>query len=312
MNFAETLCLVLMAAYGLVSLLLSILVAGMWRAWLERTHPTSGGLLALRMLPSAGALFLTLSVVLPAFLINEPNRAVEPVGPAAVVPAVFALVIIGDGILRGCRAWVAAAALLRKCGPANRGCVMAGVNVDIVDFPEPMVAVVGAWRPRIVAARGVLAACNQEEFRQVIGHEAAHISAHDNFKLLLLLASPDALAWMPAGEALTARWRAAAELDADALATGPDRRKRVALASALIKVARLSTAAKRQFAVLIMPVALDDVEGRVRRLLAPLSTSPRIVRMRIVVACALLFAVAGVPLYGLVQMGVEALVAFGR
>jgi hypothetical protein len=111
---------------------------------------------------------------------------------------------------------------------------------------------------------------------------------------------------------LTARWRAAAELDADALATGPDRCKRVALASALIKVARLSTAAKRQFAVLIMPVALDDVEGRVRRLLAPLSTSPRTVRMRAVVACALLFAVAGVPLYGLVQIGVEALVAFGR
>jgi Zn-dependent protease with chaperone function len=311
-SFAGTLCLVLMAAYGLASLLLSILAAGIWSAWLGRMRSTSGDLLALRLVPSAGALFLTLSVVLPAFLINEPNRAAEPVGPVALVLAVFALVTIGDGILRGCRAWAAADALLRKCGPTNRDCVMAGLNVDIVDVPEPMVAVVGAWRPRIVAARGVLAACSQEEFRQVIGHEAAHISAHDNLKLLLLLASPDALAWMTAGEALTARWRAAAELEADALATGPDRCKRVALASALIKVARLSTAAERQFAALIMPVAVDDVEGRVRRLLAPLSTSPRTLRMKSVVACALLFAVVVVPLYGLVQIGVEALVAFGR
>jgi hypothetical protein len=130
-------------------------------------------------------------------------------------------------------------------------------------------------------------------------------------KLLLLLASPDALAWMPAGEALTAGWRAAAELEADALATGSDPRKRVALASALIKVARLSTPATPQFAELIMPVALDDVEGRVRRLLAPLPASPRTLRMRIVVACALLLAAVVVPLYGLVQMSIEALVAFG-
>ncbi len=57
--------------------------------------------------------------------------------------ALFALLVIGDGMLRGWRAWVAAAALLRDCGPANRRCVMAGLNIDIVDVPEPMVAVIG-------------------------------------------------------------------------------------------------------------------------------------------------------------------------
>ena len=264
MNFSGTLCLVLPAAYGLASLLLSVLVAGICSAWPPHLRATSGDLLALRLLPSAGGLFLTLAVVLPAFLSNEPNRAAEPVGPLLVGLAVFALVAVGDGIRRGWRAWAAAAALLRECGPADRRCLMAGLKIDIVDVPEPMVAVVGAWRPRVVAAKRVLAACSREEFRQVIGHEAAHIAAHDNLKLLLLLASPDALAWMPAGEALTGRWRAAAELEADALATGPDRCKRVALASALIKVARLSAGAQREFAMLIMPVALDDVDGRVR------------------------------------------------
>ena len=316
MNFAATLGLVLMAAYGLASLLLSLLVAGLWGARLLaqplRIPATSGGLLALRLLPSAGALFLALTVVLPAFLINEPNRAVEPVGPLAVVLAVFALAAIGHGLRRGYRAWGAADALLRNFRPAQR-CVIAGLKVDIVDVPAPMVAVVGARKPRIVAASAVVAACTPQEFLQVIGHEAAHISAHDNLKLLLLLASPDPLAWMRAGDALTARWRAAAELEADALATGPDRCKRVALASALVKVARLCACATRPAAALIMPIASDDVEARVRRLLAPLPVAPRIVRAAMAVRCApLLFALLAVPLYAAVQRGVEALLAFGR
>ena len=310
MNFAGTLCLVLLAAYGLASLLLSIGVAGLWSVRCERIRATSGELLALRLLPSAGALFLALAVVLPAFLTREPNRAVEPAGPLLLVLALCALATIGGGIWRAWKAWTGAAVLLRSCGRA-RPCEMAGLKIDIVDVREPMVAVVGAWRPRIVAAKGVLAVCDGEEFRQVIEHEAAHISARDNLKLLLLLASPDALAWLPAGDALTARWRTAVEFEADAAATGADSRKRVALASALIKVARLSTTAKRELAVLLMPVGMDDVEGRVRRLLAPPAPSPGTWRVGMGIACALLVALAAVPLYGPVHEFLEALVAFG-
>ena len=193
--------------------------------------------------------------------------------------------------------------------PSKTACGLG--NVALAETLEVWLKI-GAWRPRIVAAKRVLAACSQDEFRQVIGHEAAHIAAHDNLKLLLLLACPDALAWMPVGGALTARWRAAAELEADALATGPDRCKRVALASALVKVARLSAGAQREFAMLMMPVALDDVEGRVRRLLAPSSAATRTFRMRILISSALLVAVVMMPLYGFVQELLESLVAFGR
>lgn len=312
MSFTGTLCLVLVAVYGLTSLLLSILVACTWRAGLDRRRSTAGELLVLRLLPSAGASFLTLSVVLPAFFIYEPAHEVEPIGPLLVVLAMFALLTVGHGVVRGWRACAAAAALLRHCGAADRCRVMAGQRVDIVDVPEPMVAVVGAWPPRIVAASGVLAVCSDEEFRQVIAHEAAHLTAHDNLKLLLLIASPDALAWTRTGEALTERWRAAAELEADAHASGPDRYKRVALASALITVARLSTGRKRQFPVLTMPIALDDVEGRVHQLLAPSWEAPSRVNARVVVACAWLVPAIAVPLYGRVQQWVEALVAFAR
>jgi Zn-dependent protease with chaperone function len=311
LNYAGTLCLVLLAAYGLASLWLSLLAAGLWRVWLERKPLTSRCLLALRLLPPTGALFLTLSVVLPAFLINEPSRSPEPVGPVLMLMAAVALTSIGAGFWRGGRALAAAAALLQNCGPRVRRCRIAGQPVDIFEASQPMVAVVGAWKPRIVAAEGVVAVCSPEEFRQVIGHEAAHLSAHDNLKLLLLISAPDMLAWMPAGGDLIARWRAEVEFEADCVATGPDRRKRAALAAALIKVARLSIA-KRPIRELSMPIVADDVELRVRRLLAPAPPAPLALPIKLMAVCALLIGVVAVPLYGLLHESIEVLVALGR
>jgi Zn-dependent protease with chaperone function len=311
-NFAETLVLVLAAVYGLAGLLLSIVVACIWHAGVHRRCSACGELLALRLLPCVGALFLTLTVALPAFLIYEPAHEVEQAGPLLVGLVIFALITLGHGIVRGWRAGAAAAALLHRFGRTNRRRIIAQQPVDIIDVAEPLVAVIGAWRPRIVAARGVLAACSDEEFRQVVAHEAAHVAAHDNVKLLLLLATPDALAWVPTGKALIARWRAAAEFEADARASGADPHKRLALASALIKVARLSTGTRPQLPVLSMPIASDDVEGRVRQLLAPPPPSPRTLHMQVAFAGASLIAVLAVPLYELVQELIEALVAFGR
>jgi beta-lactamase regulating signal transducer with metallopeptidase domain len=227
------------------------------------------------------------------------------------VLALCALGAAGHGMLRGWRAWGATRALLRRCSLLDRSYVAARGSVDIVEVSAPVAAVVGVWRPRILAADCVRAVCSDEEFRQVIAHEAAHVAAHDNVKLLLQIISPDALTWMPAGHALTQRWRAAAELEADARASGCDPRKRVALAAALLKVARLSSGTERRSLALSMPVAVDDVAGRVRELLAPVPMPHRPLPMRALVACALMIAVVGVPLHRSVHESIESLVAFG-
>jgi hypothetical protein len=253
---------------------------------------------------------LTLTVALPAFLIHEPYRQAEPAGPLLIGLALFALGAAGHGMVRGWRAWAATRALLRRCGPVDRFAVSAQC-VDIVDASQPVAAVVGVWRPRILAADRVKAACSDEEFRQVIAHEAAHVTAHDNAKLLLQIISPDALAWMPAGRALTERWRAATELEADARASSDNPRKRVALAAALLKVARLSSGTSHHSRALCMPVAGDDIAGRVRELLAPRPMPHRPLPRRALVACALMIAVAGVRLHGSVHESIESLVAFG-
>jgi hypothetical protein len=310
-TFLVTLCLVLFAVYGLASLLLTILVAFMWRAAVGWPRLTSSNLLALRLLPAGGAILVAVAVVLPAFLIYEPAREMEDVGAGLLMLVLFALIEVGDGVRRGWRAYVATRSLLRCYGPPARLFASSGQRVAIVNVSEPIAAVVGGWRPRLVASKRVLTVCSQDEFRQVIAHEAAHISSGDNLKLLLLIMCPDALAWLPTGGTLVARWRAAVELEADERAAGSDRHKRLALAAALIKVARLSVLVDREFPTLTMPIALDDVEGRVRQLLAP-SEPPRKANIKAAVACALLAPVLAVPLYGLVQQFVEVLVAFGR
>lgn len=313
MTFAVMLCLVPVGLYGLTSLLLSILVAVTWNAGLDRMCARSEDFLVLRLLPPVGAALLTLTVVLPAFLIYEPDHKVEEIGPCLVVFVLLALFTAGAAIVRAWRAWVAARALLLKWGPADSWFVGDGQTVRLINTPEPIVAVVGGWRPLIIAAKHVFDACTHEEFRQVLAHEAAHVSTQDNLKLLLLVASPDALAWLPCAAALAARWREAAEIEADECATGSDPRKRVALASALIKVARLSTGADRSLPALSMPIALDDVEGRVRRLLSPAPNTSRLINMKgLLVACATIVPLIAVPLYGFVHQFIEALVSFGH
>jgi len=319
-SFDVTFPLVLLAAYGLFNLLLSAAVALAWRAGLARHLTGAGAVLSLRLLPAAGSAALVLTIVLPAFLIYEPRHAHDHPGPLLVVSALFTLLVLGDGFRRGLSLRRATKALIRGSQPLHTRTTGAGREVTVINIREPLVGVVGGLRQRIIAARSVAAACDHEEFGQVLAHEAAHMDARDNLKLLLLVTMPDALAWLSAGSALTAHWRAATELDADERASGADPRKRVALASALIKVARLSLASGRPRAASRVGTQLSGLEQRVRRLLAPSPAaaagfpdrfSGRFPGWRLL-TCALLVPLLAVPLYASVHRFIEVLVAFGR
>lgn len=312
MSFAATLGLVLFSFYALTSVLLSVAVAVAWRAGLGRTIESSSGLLAMRLLPAGGAALLVLTVVLPVFLAYEPRQESEAVGPLIVALALLASLILGDAVRRGSRAWIAARRLLQSIAPAGRWRAAGAGEVEIVDIAAPIVAIVGGWQPRIIAAQRVVAACTREEFRQIVAHETAHLSVRDNLKLLLMVASPDALAWAPQGAALEKRWRAAAEFAADERAAGSDRRKRIELASAIIKVARISSAVDRPLTALGMAAALDDVEGRVQRLLAPAPAAGRTDGLKRLALCALSIPLAALPLYAPIHRCIEALVACGH
>jgi hypothetical protein len=310
MTSALMLSVVMLATFAGAALLLAGVVALVWRSGLSRVRIASADLLALRLLPAAGALLLVLTILLPAFLSHEPHQDRETVGPLVLVLAAFAVLTLAHGLYRGWRACTAARSLLRACGPARRCVVENGYSVHVVDLAKPLIGVIGGWRPQVVTAESVISACSPTEFRQVVAHEAAHVCARDNLKLLALLASPDALAWTALGAALMERWRTEAEFAADQRATGDDPHKRVELASALVKVARLFEAGAGTPNALTLSVASDDVQGRVRQLLSPAHV-PSARMTRVLAALALLMPVAALPLYGLLHQFIETLVRFG-
>jgi hypothetical protein len=310
MNSALMLGAVLLATFGLAALLFDGLVAVAWYSGLNRARIGSADLLALRLLPVAGALLFSATVVLPAFLLREPHQVREAAGPLLLILAAFSLITLGHGIWRGWRAWLATGSILRECGHGTPCIVENGQIVQVVEVSEPIVGVIGSWRPRVVIAESIVSACSRDEFRQVIAHEASHLSARDNLKLLLLLSCPDALAWTALDAPMSDRWRAEAEFEADQRAAGDDPHKRLALASALIKVARLFDPSHRVRQSLTMSVALDDVENRVRQLLSPADTASAAIS-KVLVYFALLMPVAAIPLYALVHQLIETLVSCG-
>ena len=312
MSFPTTLVLVLLASYGLTNLLLSGVVAAGWRAGGFARLKRADALLALRLLPAAGAALAVLTVVLPAFLLYEPAHADDHPGPLLVLAAGLTLLVCLDGIRRVGQAARAARALVRSAELLRTEAFEDGPEVNLVNLAEPVVAVVGGWRQRIMAAQCVAVACDGEEFRQVVAHEAAHIDARDNLKRLALLAVPDVLAWLPAGRGLNAQWQAATEIEADERASGADPRKRVALASALIKVARLAIAGPRPARSVCASGPGGGLEQRIKRLLAPSSGRARAFPGRRVATSALLAPLLAVPLYAFVHRVIEFLVAFGR
>jgi len=312
MNPTLLLTLVLLATFGLVGVVLSGLLALLWRGGLRLRGATSLDLLGLRLLPSAGSLLIALTVALPAFLTYEPHREHEAAGPLLLALAAFATACLAHGLWRGWWACAAARSLLRHCLREAQPGVGSGAELHMVDVAEPLVALIGAWRPRIVASESVRAACNPEEFREVLAHEAAHCATRDNLRLLMLVAAPDVIAWTRLGARLTAGWRAAAEREADQRATGADPERRLALASALIKVARLVNRGDVSRPALGMSVAVDDVSGRVRGLLAPPARTARARLLPLLAACGLLLPLLAVPCHAVLHELLEQLVRFGR
>lgn len=312
MTFDVTLPLVMLAAFGLFNALLSAAVAVGWRAGVPARPAKADIVLGVRLLPAAGSAVLVLTVVLPAFLLHESRHAHDEPGALLLASALFALAALGDGARRGLRAWRATRALMRRSQPLAGLPEAGSPGLSVIHVKEPLVALVGGWRQRIVASACVAEACDRDEFRQVLAHEAAHRDARNNLKLLLLLAMPDALAWLPIGSEITEHWRTATELEADERASGSDPRKRVALASALIKVARLSVANGRPRCGSAGRAGSGGLEERIRRLLSPAPAAYPGLPVLPWFVCALLIPLLAMPLYAPIHGFIEILVAFGR
>jgi hypothetical protein len=213
-------------------------------------------LLVLRLLPPVLATALVAGICAPSYLWLEPEATAEHVGWTCLAAAVLGGWICAAGLVRAARATVRSRRYLRHCR-----------TMEASDAPVVLLA--GVFRPRLLISRGVRAALSAEQLAAAVGHERAHWATHDNLKRLLLRAAPDAIPFGPGLRRLERGWARMAEWAADDRAAAGSARKSLALAGALVRVARMGTVpATAPFATSLMADS-TDLAVRVERLLNP-------------------------------------------
>jgi hypothetical protein len=214
-----------------------------------------------------------------SFFLFEPRSSEERVGAVLLVMSSLGLALAFAPVARVTIAVVRHRRLLREWLRDATPIELPGIDVPAlaINTSFPVVAVVGILRPRLVVARRVLDACPSDELGAILDHERGHITRHDNARRMLLLALPDPLSWTRIGRAIDLAWHDAAEEVADeAPGHGRGDAGRIALAAALVRVARMVPAgtmlADLPASALYRGEALDH---RVRRLLDPIPPRPR-------------------------------------
>jgi hypothetical protein len=282
LTYLPRLLCISMATFFLVHLALGMAVSAIARTAVElgeRMRPQRAAwfLLALRLLPSAGAAFIVIAVCLPSYLWLEPHTADERVGFGCLAVAVMGAAMWGASLARGLRAAAGSQRFLRRCRRAGHPAHLAGNIAEtwIVDSAAPLLAVGGIMRPRLVISRGVVAALAPEQLAAALRHERAHWTSHDNLKRLCTLLTPGILPFGDGNRTLERGWRNVTEWAADDRAVDGSVRRSFALAAALVRVARMTAGAPQSHLAFPLLGDTDRLAARVDRLLRPAAPAPR-------------------------------------
>jgi hypothetical protein len=237
-------------SYGLVMVCGSILVAPVLRLAARVPDPLRRArwLVALRLVPAGLGILISSGLVLPAFVWLEPRQTAESVSGGMVLLASASALVIALGLFRGAHSLWTTNLLVRRLGRDSTPVAtplspLTGIPAFAVNEAFPLVSLVGWFRPRLFVSRTVLSHCSEDELAAVVAHEAGHLRRGDHWTRLILRACPDILSLTRLGASIEAIWAASAEQVADDHAARFSPTGSVDLASALVKVARLATAA---------------------------------------------------------------------
>lgn len=241
-------------------------------------------LFVMRIGPPVIAIVALVAFMIPSYLIYEPHKTEEFVSWKLGTLAALSAVGVALAIWRGIRSWLATRSLLDQWLASSTPIQLDGIDVPtfVVQQRFPIIAVVGAFRPRLFIAEHVLASLNPEELAAAIAHECGHLAAHDNFKRSVMRISRAALLLIPCGRSLDRAWSEASESAADEHAAQRSSIVALDLASALVRIAKMIPKGPQP----VMPASVsaflaDDedtprVKVRVRRLVELASTDPRL------------------------------------
>jgi len=240
-------------------------------------------LFVMRIGPPVIAIVAIAAFLIPSYLIYEPHKTNEFVSWKLGALAMLSAIGVSLALWRGVRSWLATRSLLLQWSSSATPVELDSISIPTFVLPHsfPIIAVVGAIRPRLFIASQVFESLSEEELAAAIAHEYGHLAARDNFKRSIMRVSRAALLIIPCGRSLDRAWSEASESAADEHAAQQSSLVALNLASALVRIARMIPPGHRQ----IMPAAVstflagsDDSSGvkmRVRRLVELAATDPR-------------------------------------
>jgi Zn-dependent protease with chaperone function len=240
-------------------------------------------LFVMRIGPPVIAIVAIAAFMIPSYLTYEPHASGEVVSWKLGALATLSAVGVGLAISRGLRSWLATRSLLKEWLASSTPVHLDEIAVPtfVLRHPFPIIAVVGAVRPRLFIADQVFASLSQQELAAAVAHEYGHLAAHDNFKRSVMRISRAALLLIPCGRSLDRAWSEASESAADEHAAQRSSLVALNLASALVRIAKMIPKGQRQ----IMPASVSAflaghedtprVRVRVTRLVELAATDPR-------------------------------------
>ena len=240
-------------------------------------------LFVMRIGPPVIAIVTIAAFMIPSYLTYEPHSTNEVVSWKLGALAALSAVGVGLAAWRGFRSWLATRSLLRQWLSSSTRIELKGIRVPtfVLSHSFPIIAVVGAIRPRLFIATHVLDSLSEEELAAAIAHEYGHLAAGDNFKRSVMRISRAALLIIPCGRSLDRAWGEASESAADEHAAQESSFVALNLASALVRIARMIPKGPHQVmpaAVSALLIGSDDSPGvkvRVRRLVELAAIDPR-------------------------------------
>ena len=305
MNFEFRTVIVALACFAGAGLVIGALVPWFtWRTIAGAAETRARRLAHLRLWPAATGVVMGVAAT-AAFAVFESRLPRESVSDLVIGLAAIGLLLLIASVWRLYRLISTTHQAARSWFASAEDITFAGVEVPAksVDTAFPIVAVIGLFKPTLVIARSVVAACTAGELRAILAHERSHISRWDNVRRLAMMATPDVLSWLPVSARLFSKWNEATEEAADDDAAREQKDGHLYLASALLKVARLAQDAP---APLNVPASAlysgGSLEGRVRRLLdgatVPVTRGIDTVKLLFVMALAVVVVVTAAQLPG--------------
>ena len=229
-------------------------------------------LLMLRFFPLAFSSFLVAALCIPSYLWLEPNSAQEQVGWGCLAAGLLAIAIWLISICRSLNAAARSFLYIQRCLRVGHEARLSGDSCHawVIDGNAPFLALAGAFRPRLLVSRGVLNTLSKEQLTAALRHEDAHRVSRDNLRRLLIGLAPGILPFFRGFDALERGWTRFTEWAADEKAVAGDPHRAVALADALVRVARVGSAARASLLVTLLLADCSDLQVRVDRLLRPI------------------------------------------